>query len=796
MKISNNWLKQYIDINLSAEKLEDRLTFAGIEVEAVEQVGKELAQLKVAEIVQKEKHPNAETLSICSVFDGKETLQVVCGAPNCAAGQKIAFAPIGTDFGDFKIKKTKLRGEVSFGMICSEQELGLSDNHDGIMVLDENAEAGIDMATYLGKNDTCFEVEITPNRPDLLGMIGVAKDLSALMGIPTTLPDPKLGEGEGNISTELSLENQEEALCTRYVARMIKGVKIAESPEWLKNRLTSIGLRPVNNVVDITNFVMMEYGHPLHAFDYAKLKNKQIIIRRAKQGEEFPALDENVYKLTNEDLVIADAENPVALAGIIGGENSHITEQTTDIVLEAANFLYSNIRKSSGRLKIFTDSSYRFERDMADETAELVSQRAIELILEIAGGTLVGGKLDSYPNPKELNSVSVRPSRATKILTIDANKDKINAYMQALGLTNVSEDEDLLTFKVPANRKDLTREIDLIEEIIRLHGYNNVKQVLKPQNIMDREYFYTRRKVQDLLVTCGFSEIINWSFGDPEDLNKLNIAENDERRNYAKLKNPLGTSFSIMRSMLIPGVLKNAIHNINHGAKDFKLFEMAKVFTRKDEKLATEKMHISGLLSGALNPTFWKEKSHNVDFFDVKGIVEEILNIVGVTQIKYETSQELFYQNGQAADLYYKKHLLGSFGKIDPKVAEKFGIEQAVYGLDIKFDAVMNLKLMGYPIFKTIPKYPPVLRDLSILVSEEYPVQQIIDTIFQINRKLIHDIVLFDEYKGENVRDGHRSLTFNIVFVSDTKTLTDESTNKILQKIIKRLQNEYQIEMR
>ena len=796
MKISYNWLKQYIDLDLSTKELEDRLTFAGIEVESIENVGAELSQLKVAEIIEKKKHPNAETLSVCTVFDGKETLQVVCGAPNCGVGQKIAFAPVGTKFGDFKIKKAKLRGELSFGMICSEKELGLSDNHDGIMVLDENAPAGVDMATYLGSSDTCYEVEITPNRADLLGIIGVAKDLSALLNIPATFPKPNLEEGKGDIAQELILENREEKLCSRYIARMIKGIKIAESPEWLKKRILSIGLRPINNVVDITNFVMMEYGHPLHAFDYNKLLEKKIVVRRATKDEEFPALDDKIYKLSTQDLVIADSEKPIALAGIIGGKNSHITEETTDIVLEAANFLYSNIRKSSGRLKIFTDSSYRFERDVADETAEIISKRAIELILEIAGGELVEGKLDSYPNPNVANIVSVRPTRVKKLLTIDVDNEKISVYMKALGLKKISEDVDLLTFETPANRKDLTREIDLIEEIIRLHGYNNVKSLLKPQNIMNREVFYIRRKVQDLLVSYGFSEIINWSFGDPQDLDKLEIVEDDIRRNSAKLLNPLGTSFAIMRPTLIPNLLKNANYNINHGMKDFKTFEMAKVFTRKDEKLATEKMEISGLITGSLNQIFWKEKAHNVDFFDVKGIVEDLLNILGVKKIKYLPSEENFYQKGQAADIYFKKHLLGSFGKIDPKVAERFDIEQTLYVLDIKFDKVLDCKLMRDPIFSTIPKFPSVLRDLSIVVSEEYSVQQIIDIIFQTNPKIINDVILFDEFKGKNVKDGYRSLTFNIIFNSDTKTLTDEYINKIVQKAVKRLQNEYKIEMR
>jgi phenylalanyl-tRNA synthetase beta chain len=796
MKISYKWLNQYIDLTLSAEELEEKLTFAGIEVEAVEKIGAELAQFRVAKIEEKKPHPNADKLAICQVNDGNETLQVVCGAPNCAAGQKIVLAPIGAKLGDFEIKKAKLRGEYSSGMICSEKELGISENHDGIMVLPETAPLGMDFATWLDMSDTCFEVEITPNRPDLLGMIGVAKDLSALLHLPTTLPTPQLPQANSEISEELKLENRSDELCTRYVARMVKNVKIAESPQWLKKRLLAVGLRPINNVVDITNFVMLEYGHPLHAFDYDKLAGKKIIVRRAAEKEEFLALNDNQYQLTESDLVIADAEKPIALAGIIGGNDSGITDGTSNIVLEAANFLYSNIRKTSGRLKIFTDSSYRFERDMADETAEIISQRAIELILDIAGGELIEGKLDSYPRPQKPNEVSIRPSRAHKILTIEIDKTQITAYLEALGLQKIAEQKDLLTFAVPLNRKDLTREIDLIEEIIRLHGYNNVKSKLKPQNIMDRKYFYTRRGVQDLLVSYGFSELVNWSFGDPQDLDKLQIASEDARRDFANLKNPLGTSFSVLRSSLIPNLLKNAQYNIDHGAKDLKTFEMAKVFRRKDEKLADEKLQICGLMSGALQPVFWKEQEHIVDFFDLKGMIEEIMEFLGVEKPSFKPGSEAFYQSGQTADVYYKKHFLGSFGKIDPKIAEDFGIEQALYLFDLEFDKIYNLQLLEDPIFSAIPKFPPVLRDLSFIVSKQHSVKEITELIFQANRKIIHDVVLFDEYVGKNVKDGFRSLTFSIVFVSDTKTLTDEYTNKIVQKAIKRLVKEYQIEMR
>lgn len=796
MKISYNWLKRFIDLKLSPEELKDKMTFGGIEVEAIEELGGDLKQIKIAQVVKTSKHPNADKLTICQVDDGTEIKQVICGAPNCEDGIKVAYAEIGTQIQDFKIKKANLRGETSFGMLCSEQELGISGDHDGIMILPKDAPIGKDLASYLGIEDTCYDVEITPNRPDLLGMIGIARDISALLKLPLNLPESKLNESNESIEDHLFLENKVPELCTRYTARIIKNVKIKESPDWLKKQLISIGLRPINNVVDITNYVMMEYGHPLHAFDYSLINGKKIIVRRAKKNEEFPALDEVTYKLKIDDIVIADEERAIALAGVIGGENSHITPKTKDIVIEAANFLYSSIRKTAGRMKISTDSSYRFERDITDENAELASQRACELILEIAGGELLKGMLDSFPFPKKLRIVAIRPSRVKKILSIDIPSQRIIEYLSALGLNFLNEFEDKLDFEIPYYRKDLTREIDLIEEVIRLNGYNNVPTFLKSQNIMNKPVFYARRKVKDTLVNYGFSEVINWNFGDPNNLDKFNIKKEDVRRNFAELKNPLGESFSIMRSMLLPSLLENALFNINHGQKNIRIFELKKVFTRKDEKLATEKLHLSGLLSGELDPAYWKSSTQQIDFHDVKGIIEDIMAELKVKNDDFQISDEPFYQPGMGASIISDEKIIASFGKIDPKVAAKFEIDIPLFAFDVDLDAIFAMNLFHDQIFENIPKYPPVLRDISIVISKEHKFVDIIDTIQKVGKSNISKVALFDEFAGKNINDGFHSLTFNLVFSSDTKTLTDEYINNILKKVIRALKNSYNAEMR
>ncbi|MCK4654735.1 MAG: phenylalanine--tRNA ligase subunit beta [Candidatus Cloacimonetes bacterium] len=796
MNVSYKWLKKYVDFDLSPEELQVKITFAGIEVEAIEKLGEELNQVKVAKIIDKKKHPGSDHLSICHVDDGDVVKQVICGAPNCAVGQKIAFTPVGSRLGEFKIKKVKLRGEESYGMICSEKELGISDKHEGIMVLPDDAPIGQNLGSYLNLDDTSFELEITPNRPDLLGVYGVARDISAILNLPLKTPEVIIKECDEKIENNLILQNDAPDLCPRYTARMIKGITIKESPAWLKQCLISIGLRPINNVVDITNFVMMEFGHPLHAFDYNKIDGKKIIVRRAEKDEKFPALDEETYQLNENDLVIADAEKPIALAGIIGGENSHITEETSDIVIEAANFLYSSIRKTAGKLKITTDSSYRFERNIADETADLVSRRACQLILELAGGTLLKGKLDSYPNPTGKRLVSLRPSRVKSLLTINISNEKIKEYLKLLGLSFKGEEKDNLTFEMPSFRKDLEREIDLIEEIMRLHGYNNVKTFLKPQNIMDKKIFSAHRMVKNILVSYGFSEVINWNFGDPADLDKFEISEDDERRNNARLKNPLGTSFSIMRSMLIPDLFKNTLFNINHGQKNIKIFEQAKVYTRKNEKLATEKLHLSALMTGFLNPVYWGDNQRQINFFDLKGVVEEILDNLGLKNYDFKKSGEPFYQPGLATDVIYKKQIVGSLGKVDPKVTIKYDLEQPIFVIDIKLDDIFHLHKMETPVFKVIPKFPFILRDLSFIISKQHNYDDIISTIKGVNPGNIKKVVLFDEFTDKNIKKEFRSLTFSLVFSSDTKTLTDDYINNILQNVIKKLDSKYSIEMR
>ncbi|MCF7912038.1 MAG: phenylalanine--tRNA ligase subunit beta [Candidatus Cloacimonetes bacterium] len=796
MKISYKWLRDYIDIDLDAKTLEEELTFSGIEVEAVEELGAILNQILVAEVKERQQHPNSDHLWICQVDNGNEVIQVICGADNCEAGKKVALAPVGTQMGEFVINKAKLRGEHSFGMLCSERELGISDNHDGIINLAGDCVNGEKLSRYYDLSDIVFEVEITPNRPDLLGITGIARDLSSLLHREFRLPNPELPAGTKPIRAELQLDNQAIDLCPRYTARMIKGVTIAESPDWLKRRITAIGLRPINNVVDVTNFVMFELGHPLHAFDYHLVEDHQIIIRRAGLGEKFVALNDEEYILADTDLVIADSKKAIALAGVIGAANSQIQSSTQDIIIEAANFKYSAVRRTSKRLAIFTDSAYRFERDLSDMQAELAGRRCCELILATAGGELLEGLLDSYPEPEEPVIVTIRPSRIKKVLSINISQETITNYLESLGLKQLSNGEDSLQFEVPHYRKDLSREIDLIEEIIRLYGYNNVETYFKPQKVMNYEIFRNKRNLTDSLVKLGFYEVVNWSFAGVEDLDKLRIVERDRRREVVSLKNPLGSSFAIMRPLLLPDILRNTAYNLNHNQKDFRFFELNKVFLQGAGKQAEEKYHLSGLITGLRDAIHWREEAVKTDFYDVKGVVEELLSLTGLSGIEEKYSKETWYQPGVGLDFYNQGKLVASAGKLDPKVASSFEIEVPCFVFDLYLDTIYNEKRKIVPDFREIVKFPPVLRDLSFLIDQRFDLAEIAADIRQSNPELISKIILFDEYKGKNVPSGKRSLTFSLTFSSINKTLNDKLISKEMDRIVRSLEKKYEIKMR
>jgi len=693
MFVSYKWLHEFLRIDLTSEELKDKLTFSGIEVEDVKVTGELLHKIIIGEIIKIEKLPDSDKLSICEVYDGENIHRVVCGAPNVVINQKIAFARVGTDFGDFKLKKVKIRGVESNGMICSEKELGISDNHDGIMVIPSDEMTGTSLADYTGLSDTIFEVEITPNRPDLLGMIGIARDLSAQLNIPLLSPFNEqkslVKDLPNSINNDFSVEIHEKELCTRYIAIRIGNVKITSSPKHIKEKLIKANIKPINNIVDITNYVMYIFGHPIHAFDQQCLEGKKILVRKSKPKEMFPALDHQMYELTGNELVIADTSKPIALAGVIGGKNSHITEETKDIVIEVACFNSSIIRRTSNSLKIFTDSSYRFERGMCEDTCETVAVNTAKLILDLAGGKIIQ-KIDIYQEKKKPLTLKLRPQRVKKILSINIDNHKIISYLNNLGLEFLNADAESLFFKVPPYRIDLTREIDLIEEIIRLHNFNTIEKRTKEPNIMNQDIFYIRRKIKNYFVSKGFREVVNISFTDPLFLKMMNICNEDYRQNVVKIVNPQGESFSILRSTLIPQLLKNVSKNLNFGNDNIKLFELNKVFTRNGETLSTEKWRLSGVCVGREEIVYWKEKREAVDYYDIKGLVEGIFKLCKIDLDFISLSTEPFYMQNNGFTLKTKNQILGSIGKIDKRILDNFDIKSDVYLFDLDIDKIFE----------------------------------------------------------------------------------------------------------
>ncbi len=795
MNISYLWLKEYLNLSLSSEELTDKLTFSGIEVEAVKKTNTLLQDIIIAEIVNKEPHPQADKLSVCRVSYNSEEYQVVCGAPNCALGQKIAFAPVGTEFPDFKIKKAKLRGIESYGMICSEKELGISDKHEGIMVLPEDAPIGESLGTYLNNSDTIYEVEITPNRPDLLGMIGIARDLSAQFDLKLNIEEIKPLKLLNKLDN-LTVINEDTDNCSRYIAVKIDNVKVKPSPDWLVQKLMAVDIKPINNIVDITNFVMYEFGHPLHAFDADKLVGNQIFIRKSIKNEKFPALDHQIYTLTGEELMIADNEKSIALAGVIGGENSHITADTKNIILEAACFNPSITRRTSHNLKIFTDSSYRFERGMSPKTAELIAAKATTLIVQLAEATPVDVAIDNYPKQEETGVIKLRPARVKQILSLDLDNHTIINYLKNLGLKFIGTEKDVLLFEIPSVRIDLVREIDLIEEILRLHGFDKV-EIQKPlDKIMDNNIFYAKRNIKNLLVNYGFYEAINLSFSDPGLLNLIKLSDDDNRRNTINIINPQGSSFSIMRSTLIPGLLKNVLQNLNNGNEDIKLFELNKVFTDKNQKLADEKWRLTGVLTGKSAPVYWKDKAPSVNFFDVKGIIISILDYLKIRKIEIHNSQENFYLPENGFNLSSQNKHFGSFGKLDKKILQNFDIDKDVFLFDLDLDELLFSADFSLNQYHEIPKFPVVTRDLSFVISKEYLYDDIVNTVISVNPKLIKSVTGFDEFIGKQIENGFRSLSISLSIFSLTKTLTDELIKSIVDNVIKKLHEKYKIEMR
>lgn len=789
MIVTYNWLKEFVDFDLAPHDLAHLLTMLGLEVEGMTPCGEGMDDVVVAIVEERAQHQNADKLSLCRVNDGREVLGIVCGAQNFKAGDKVALARIGATLpGDFRIKRSKIRGEESFGMLCSEKELGLADESAGIMILPADMPLGTPVFDALGLKDTIFEIGLTPNRADCLSVIGIAREIAAKLGTSIRHPAFALVETGEPIGSKASVEIIDADLCPRYTARYISGCRIAPSPRWLVDRLTAVGMRSINNIVDVTNYVLLEYGHPLHAFDFELLAGGRIVVRRADDGERFTTLDGQERVLNSRDLTIRDAEKGVALAGVMGGGNSEIKENTATILLESAYFNPTAIRLTSKRLGLHTESSHRFERGTDVNLLTRALDRAAYLIAELAGGSVARGIIDIYPQAVPPREVRVRLDRVNQLLGLSLSIDEVRGIFQNLEFTASTEAPGILSVTVPSFRVDIEREIDLIEEVARLYGYEKIPVTMPVARVIsDRPTRHQRleRVVRTHLVSEGFNEVINFSFVAPEVCDKLLLPGDDSRRSQVLIKNPLVAEQSVMRTTLLPSLLATAAANINYREVNLRLFELRRVYLPvSGQELPAEPLCVAGLLSGRRDPEGWTQGKEMVDFYDAKGVVENLLWALKVAGPVFSASEpEPFYHPGKCCRVSVNRTIIGSFGEIHPDVQENFGIDQPLFYFELDFEklvaAVSDKVAISPP-----SRYPDVARDIAMLLAEELSASDVQQCIEGLRIKEVEDMLIFDLYRGEHVPTGMKSLAVRIRYRASDRTLTDEEVTRLHQRVV------------
>ena len=813
MKISYNWLKEYVKPMPAPHVLAERLTMTGLEVEGIEAPAKDIKGVVIAQILSVEKHPNADRLAFCKVKSNKGIHAIVCGAKNMKAGDKVALAlPGATLPKGIKIEKTKIRGVESEGMMCSESELGLKDTSEGIMILPQGLTIGKDFTEAMGLNDVILNVNVTPNRPDCLSILGIAREVAAITGatVRSQKPAPagfKQGSEGRSKNSKLKTKNSklptisidEPSLCRRYNARVIENIKIGPSPEWLKRRLESVGFRSINNVVDITNYVMIEYGQPLHAFDYDLVSDRRIIVRRAHENEKMQTLDGVQRMLTKEMLVIANAQKPIALAGVMGGKESEINDTTKNIFLESAYFDPACVRKTSKVLGLSTESSYRFERGVDIEGVTRALDKAAQMIHELAGGDIIYGIIDKYPRPHKPAAIKTRLSRINKLLGINVKKKEVEDCLNRLGIafkTTARVKGDDVTWSIipPSFRVDLLREVDIIEEIARIHGYENIPTILPTARlspVKSSRMDFVREKARGILTNNGFLEAINYSFISPQLFEVTSV----DIKSSLKLLNPLTEEQSVMRQSLIPGLVQTMKYNVNYSNSDMKIFEMGRVFIPQGQK-TEERELISGLISGRRYDEAWNMGREAVDFYDIKGAVEQILTGFGVGEYTVAPKTDApFLHPGKAGTVEVNHKEVGVMGEIHSDTMQKLDIKQSAYIFELDMYA-MGMVLGDQKKYISIPRYPMIVRDVAMILNQDIPFQELCGAIKGLEIKLLEKVTVFDVYYGENIPVGKCSIALRCMYRSLERTLTDDEVNSAHAIILQNLKDTFGVEIR
>ncbi len=808
MKISYNWLKQYIGLDWEPKQTAELLTDLGLEVEGTENYESVKGGLKgvvVGQVLECKKHPNADRLKLTTVDIGADLpLKIVCGAPNVEKGQHVAVATIGTTLyaknGEaWTIKKGKIRGEESQGMLCAEDELGLGDSHDGILVLDDGITIGTPLADYFDiEQDVVFEIGLTPNRADAMSHFGVARDLKAGLtqsGINAELISPSVSGfhvDNRTLKIDVSVEAKEKA--PRYCGITISGVKVKESPSWLQHKLKAIGLSPINNIVDATNYVLHSLGQPLHAFDADKIAERKVIVRNAKPNEVFTTLDGIERKLNEDDLMICDAKTPMCIAGVFGGLDSGVTESTTNIFIESAYFDPVSVRKTAKRHGLNTDASFRFERGIDPNITKYALKYATILINELAGGEVSSDLSEEYSFKIEEKQVFLSFEKINNLTGQFIPKESIKEILTALEIKVNNVTEAGLGLTIPAYRNDVEREVDVIEEILRVYGYNNIEIQQKLKTSISYTSGINAQNIEDItanqLVNLGFFEIMTNSLTANKYLSLSSDFKEDET---VRMLNPLSNDLSVLRRTLLFSGLEAISHNINRQQSRLKLFEFGKTYHVFNETRVEHK-HLVLLLTGQTSPAHWRTANKTTDFFYTKGIVMAIFEKLGFSKLKSAPSNQAHFEEGQCLNL--GKITLAEFGIVKPQIASSFGIEQEVFFVDFNWNQILNHIKTGPVKFKPVPKFPEVKRDFALLLDEDVSFERIYKISKQTDNTYLKDVSLFDVYKGKNIPEGKKSYAISFTLQANSKTLTDKDIDKIMSKLQHRLQNDVGAELR
>lgn len=784
MKIPYSWLKDYAEVNVDPHTLGDKLTLSGSALEEVIIQGDNIKNVVTCKIKKIEKHPDADRLNVCQVDIGTEEIQIVTAATNMKEQDIVPVALHKSILADgTEIKKGKMRGVVSNGMFCSEEELGIAGDEPvhGLMILPADAPIGMDIKEYLGLNKAILDFEITSNRPDCLSIVGMARETAATLRTSYKMPNFNYeAKCSSNINDELKVEVKDE-LCRRYMAKGVKNVKVKPSPGWMQERLLEAGVRPINNIVDITNFVMLELGQPMHAFDARQIESKTIVVERALDGEKFTTLDEIERELDSSILMIKDASKSVAIAGIMGGLNSEIQDDTTEVIFESANFEGTNIRVSSKKLNLRSESSSRFDKDIDPNLAKLAIDRACALICELGCGEVMEGTIDVYNSVKEESSITVDSKWINKFLGTDISNEEMKEALDSLDLKTKLNGNDL-NITIPTFRIDIAIKEDIAEEVARIYGYDKIPTTIF-KVATEREPKYKNDILTDVVIETmigsGVNQSISYSFVSPKVFDKVNIPADSKLRNVVKIKNPLGEDYSVMRTTTLPSIMESLGRNYSRNNDYVRLFEIGRTYIPNEDqtKLPTEKNVLTIGIYG------------DCDYLDLKGIVENVIDGLGITKAKYvRESENPSYHPGKTAALMVRNKKVGVFGEIHPDVAENYGIDVDCYvaelDLDVLFEASSTTKT-----YKPLPKFPAVTRDIALLCDDSILVAEIEETIRKAGGNLVEKVQLFDIYKGAQIPEGKKSIAYAIAYRDEKKTLEDKDIAKVHDKILKALEH-------